>query len=166
MNNPGQLSAEDYISELGLAAHPEGGYFKEVYRSDEKIPRAGLPERFDGSRSHMTSIYFLLKSGQVSRFHRLKSDETWYFHAGYPITIHIIQPDASYRKVILGKNLIFQVTVMRNSWFGATIEEPNSFTLVSCAVAPGFDFADFEMSEREELMSKFPEHTDIISRLT
>ncbi len=161
-----KLSAEDYISKLVLTAHPEGGYFKEVYRTDEEIPNDCLPKRYDGSRSHMTSIYFLLKSGQVSRFHRLKSDETWYFHAGCPITIHIIQPDASYRQLVLGKDFLFQATVIRNSWFGATIEEPNSFALVSCAVSPGFDFADFELAQKEDLCLKFPLHTAIIERLT
>ena len=166
MNDPGQLSADDYISKLGLTEHPEGGYFKEIYRSDEEITDAGLPMRYDGNRAYMTSIYFILKSGQVSRFHRLKSDETWYFHIGSPITIHIIQPDTSYTKIVLGKDCLFQATVTKNSWFGASIDEPNSFSLVSCAVSPGFDFADFEMAQREELHSKFPQYAEIIGQLT
>ena len=166
MNDPDLYSADDYINKLGLTKHPEGGYFNEVYRSDEDIPPDGLPERYDGTRSHMTSIYFLLKSGQVSRFHRLRSDETWYFHAGSPITVHIIKPDATYAKIVLGKDFLFQATVPRDSWFGATVDEEDSFSLISCAVSPGFDFDDFEIAPEKDLLSKFPQNTDIIRRLT
>lgn len=149
-----------------MIPHPEGGYFSEIYRSGEEIPAPGLPDRYAGSRSHMTSIYFLLKSGQVSKFHRLKSDETWYFHSGNAISIHIIHPDGAYQKITLGFNDDLQATASHGSWFGASVSEPDSYSLVSCAVAPGFDYVDFEMAGREGLISEYPQHKELIELLT
>ena len=165
-----QTEAELWIDALGLSPHPEGGYFKEVYRSPEMSEPAGLPERYGEPRALGTSIYFLLRSEDVSKLHRLRSDEIWHFYAGTPLTLHILTPDGNYRTDLLGndpgrgENL--QVCVNRFHWFGATVNREESYSLVGCTMAPGFDFDDFELGEREELLSRYPEHEELISRLT
>ena len=162
--------ARYWIDKLNLQAHPEGGYFAEVYRSGEMLPAAALPERYGQDRNIATAIYFLLTSDQISRFHRLKSDETWHFYTGSPMTIHLLDPNQGYSKLLLGPDFDsgyrFQQTVPRNVWFGATVDQPASFTLVGCTVAPGFDFADFEMGTNEDLKAAFPGYTEVIDRLT
>jgi predicted cupin superfamily sugar epimerase len=159
-----------WIRELGLVPHPEGGWFRETYRSSETIPVAGLPQRFGGERSFCTAIYFLLESGRFSALHRLKTDELWFFHAGGPMSIHCITDDGQHHVAPLGnspdrgENL--QVVVPAGSWFGAQPLGPGSFSLVSCTVAPGFDFSDFEMADRDALLNQFPRLREIIEQLT
>lgn len=159
-----------WIETLGLTAHPEGGWYRETYRAAESIPVAGLPPRFDGDRSCSTAIYFLLASGQVSALHRIKSDELWFFHAGSPLTIHCLAEDGTHRATVLGPNPdqgeMLQVMVPAGTWFGALPLGPGAFTLVSCTVAPGFDFADFEMGGQDELLALFPQHRAIIMPLS
>jgi uncharacterized protein len=162
-------TAEFWIEHLRLAAHPEGGFYKETYRSKETIPREGLPHRFQGSRNLSTAIYFLLRSSDRSRFHRIKSDEIWHYHAGTSLaiyvlaenklTIHKLGPDPD-----RGESL--QIVVPADCWFGAKVEQPDSFTLSGCTVAPGFDFQDFEMAETTSLIRDFPDHREIIQLLT
>jgi len=157
------------IDELGLLPHPEGGWYKEVYRASEEIGAAGLPERFGGARSFSTSIYFLLAGDNFSAFHRIKSDELWHIYAGDGLTIHVIAPNGDYEGINLGNRLeageTFQAVVPAGSWFAS---EPNDggYALVGCTVAPGFDFADFELAERDSLQQQFPEHRELIERLT
>lgn len=162
--------AASWIARLGLAPHPEGGWFRETYRAVETIPAAGLPERFTGDRSFSTAIYFLLESGQFSALHRIKSDELWFFHAGAPLSIHCLTVDGQHRALTLGPNPNrdegLQAIVPAGSWFGAQPLAADSFSLVSCTVAPGFDFADFEMGSRDELLALFPQQREIIVRLT
>ena len=162
--------AQYWIKSLGLERHPEGGYYKETYRSDEVIDLAGLPERFPGPRSISTSIYFLLQGGEVSHLHRIKSDELWHFHAGNSLSIHMIDPEGEHRIKRLGQNIengeVLQGIVPTGCWFGAEVDDPDAFCLVGCTVAPGFDFEDFEMGDREVLLQLFPEHREIIGRLT
>lgn len=159
-----------WIEKLGLLPHPEGGWFRETYRSSETIPVAGLPDRFGGDRSFSTAIYFLLESSQVSAFHRIKSDEIWFFHDGGPLAIHSISMKGNHQITRLGNNPdngeSFHAVVPAGSWFGAQLIEPDSYTLVSCTVAPGFDFTDFEMGVRDILLSMFPDERDIIEKLT
>jgi predicted cupin superfamily sugar epimerase len=118
----------------------------------------------------MTSIYFLLLPGQVSRLHRLKSDEIWYFHAGDALVIHTIDEKGNYEKLSLGNDISVgqrpQQAVIPGVWFGATLQNESQPALVSCAVAPGFAFADFELAQKELLLQQFPQHHKIISRLT
>ncbi len=163
-------SAEYWINKLNLTAHPEGGFFKEVYRSDEVVSHGSLPARFNGDRNYCTSIYFLLKGNQVSHFHRIKSDETWHYYQGSAVEIFILDKDGNLSVEKLGANIeegeSFQVTVPKQCWFGATVTDKESFALVGCTVSPGFHFEDFEMAKREDLSNTFPEHTDIINRLT
>lgn len=161
---------EQLIEKFALQKHPEGGYFSEVYRSDEIISKVALPGRYDSDRSIGTSIYFLLTSNEKSNFHRLKSDEFWYFHSGTTIEVYIIHLDGKLEIKKMGMNIfegeVPSLLLPKGSWFGAKILEKSSYGFVSCAVFPGFDFADFELANREELVKTFPQHTTIISELT
>jgi predicted cupin superfamily sugar epimerase len=163
-------TASYWIRKLGLKKHPEGGYYREVYRSDETIARAALPGRYSGKRAFSTSIYFLLDGTGVSTFHRLKSDELWHFYAGSSLTIHIISPKGKYSRIRLGpsraRQQVFQYTVKRNTWFGATVDNLKSYSLVGCTVAPGFDFADFQPATRKELLNLCPGKRTVINNLT
>jgi predicted cupin superfamily sugar epimerase len=163
------IEAAKLIEKLQLIKHPEGGYYREIYRSEGLIPALALTETHGGVRSFMTSIYFLLKSDQVSKFHRLKSDEIWYFHAGSPLSIHLIFSDGKYERRLLGpgidKKQCFQQIIPAGCWFGATVEN-DGYSLVGCAVAPGFEFEDFELADRSSLLNAYPQHRLIIERLT
>lgn len=163
-------SRDDWIRALELKPHPEGGYFREVFRSEEQIPGLTLPPRYTGPRAFATSIYFLLPGDQVSRFHRLKSDELWYYHAGCALTVHVLSPSNAYRTERIGNEPesgeSLQVALPWNSWFGATVDDPDGYTLVGCLVAPGFEFVDFELARRAELLELYPQYRDIILRLT
>jgi len=163
-------SADYWIEKLSLTPHPEGGYYREIYRAPESVLKEALPERFEGSRPFSTSIFFLLKSGQVSRLHRLKSDEIWHFYEGCPVQIHIIHPDGVYSEIKLGRNSnadqVFQAVVPAGTWFGAEVLAAEGYALVGCTVAPGFNFADFELGRRDQLLSRFPRLADQIKKLT
>lgn len=162
--------ASYWIEHLRLMAHPEGGYFRETYRSKETVSHEALPERYAGARTFSTAIYFLLRGTDVSAFHRIQSDEGWHFYAGTGLTLHILTPEGSYRTVGLGPNSeageVFQAFVPAGCWFGATVNNPAGYALVGCTVAPGFDFADFEMATHDILLQHYPEHADLIERLT
>ena len=164
------LLAEELINTLGLAPHPEGGWFRETYRATEKVPGTVLPGRFSGDRSFCTAIYYLLEKGDISAFHRIKSDELWHFHTGTVLTVHLFSQEGDYRALPLGADLAagasFQVVVPGGCWFGAEVTGGGDFSLVGCTVAPGFDFVDFEMANRESLLLQFPAHEDLIRRLT
>ncbi len=163
-------TSQYWIKKLNLQKHPEGGYFKEVYRADEKILGEHLPERYSGPRHHSTSIYFMLTGDEFSAFHRIKSDETWHFYVGSSVTIHMIDPNGKYSSVKLGSNPeneeVLQFTIPHGTWFAALVDEPDSFALVGCTVSPGFDFDDFELGKREELVKLFPEHEEMVRKLT
>lgn len=158
-----------WIEKLNLIPHPEGGYYKETFQSGENVSDKELSVNFDGQRKLYTSIYFLLRSNDVSHFHRLKSDELWYYHAGSPLTIHIIHENGEYEEVRLGLNIdkgeVLQFLVPKNSIFGSSVMDKDSGSLVGCMVSPGFDFQDFELFTQEELLSKYPQHLDIIKKL-
>ncbi len=149
-----------YIDKLNLKPHPEGGFYKETYRSIESI---------NGNRSLMTSIYFLLTSDNVSHFHRIKSDEHWFYHAGDSLTVHLLN-EHGHVKLKLGPILEngeeFHHVVPKNTIFGSSVEEEGGFSLVSCVVAPGFDFEDFELLNSTELLRHFPDEKEIITKLT
>lgn len=165
-----QRSAQFWIDHLELKPHPEGGYFRETYRAEERIPATSLPRRFQGSRPFATSIYYLLQSGDFSALHRLASDEIWHFYDGSPLDIHVIDPSGRYHKPRLGNDpksdQSLQIVVEAGCWFGATVSLPGSYTLAGCDVAPGFDFADFEMAHSQPLITRYPEHQHLIQRLT
>ena len=163
------MNASYFINHLQLQPHPEGGYFKETYRAKENIPALALPNRFGGERSFSTSIYYLLRQGERSVFHKIKSDECWNFYEGQTLLIHIIENNGIYQCIKLGKNLMngeaFQYVVPANTWFASEPAPGSLFSLSGCTVAPGFDFADFEIADKKSLLSSFPEHSDIINRL-
>ena len=158
-------SAAHWIATLGLQPHPEGGYYREIYRAADAIPATGLPPRYGVPRRVATAIHFLLKARQVSRLHRLKSDELWFFHAGQPLTVHVIDPAGGLTETVLG-GAGLQTVVPAGCWFGASVAAKRGFSLVSCVVAPGFEFADFELADRAALLRQFPQDRRLITRLT
>jgi predicted cupin superfamily sugar epimerase len=180
-------SARDWIARLRLARHPEGGWFRETYRAAESIPRSALPARFPGDRAFATAIYFLLEEGDISALHRIRSDEIWHFYAGDPLTLVVL--DAAGRLMThrlgpgSGRGEAFQAVVPAGSWFGAALADgaagprprggrhadPGAhrrrYALVGCTVAPGFDFADFELADAVALARRHPRHRRLIERL-
>jgi uncharacterized protein len=190
------VDAKYWIEKLGLEVHPEGGYFRQTYKSElrivpeasarahavatsaTKVGQPGLP----GSRAASTGIYFLLEGESFSAFHRLRSDEMWHFYAGSPLVVHVLDPAGEYSSILLGGDLeagqVFQAVVRAGCWFGAELAHPPhfsqkraerehpSYALVGCTVAPGFEFEDFEMARREPLEAKYPGQKEIIQKLT
>lgn len=161
--------AEYWINALHLLPHPEGGFYKETYRSAEKTECSNLPARYKSDRNFSTAIYFLLRSKDRSVFHRIQSDELWHFYAGTTLLIYVFE-GRTLKVYRLGADVLqgdsLQVLVPAGCWFGAMLEKPDSYALCGCTVAPGFDFADFEMALQESLLNEFPEHRDIILQLT
>lgn len=155
--------AQYWIDKLQLEAHPEGGYYKELYRSAQVIEIGQV------QRSLYTSILFLLPGHQFSAFHRLSSDELWYFHTGYPVQIHLIL-QGQLHSVTLGhdpsRSEYLQYTIPQNTWFAATCTHPQGFSLVSCSVSPGFEFDDFELATQSHLTSLYPDLADTIRAYT
>lgn len=162
--------AKKIVDKLRLQPHPEGGYFKEIYRSEGVIPQNALGKKYEGNRNYCTAIYFLLTSDTFSAFHCIHQDEIWHFYAGSPILLHQITPEGIYSCLEIGndfaKGQMPQVVVKGGVWFGATVKNENSFSLVGCTVSPGFDFRDFELAEQKKLIQAFPQHKAIIARLT
>lgn len=157
-------SAKEWIRALGLQAHAEGGYYKEVLKSQTNI----INDSGD-TRPLYTSIYFLLEHENPSHFHRLKADEVWYFHDGAPLTVHIIDKHSNYQTIDLGlhsnKGQVLQALVPKGSIFGSSVEDQGAYSLVSCMVAPGFDYQDFELFNQESLIQMYPQHHEIIKKL-
>jgi uncharacterized protein len=163
-------SATFWITHLGLAPHPEGGHFRETYRAAECIDGAHLPARYGGARAHSTAIYFLLQAGEVSALHRIKSDEIWHFYAGGPLVISLIDAGGERQDIALGPDpddgQLPQAVVPAGAWFGAALRPGAAYALAGCTVAPGFDFADFELGDRRILVQRYPQHAPLIERLT
>jgi uncharacterized protein len=161
--------ADRWIRRLRLRAHPEGGWFRETYRSAECIPAAGLPRRFHGKRAFSTAIYFLLRGGDFSAFHRIRSDEVWHFHAGTRLSLYVLGRSGC-RRIRLGnrpdRDETPQAVAPAGSWFAAEVSDPRGFALVGCTVAPGFDFADFAIANRATLCERYPRLRRLIKRLT
>jgi uncharacterized protein len=175
------------IQRLNLSKHPEGGYYRETYR-DDRIIELDIQKRKEqeskygkfhsssssssSARSISSTIYYLLDGGQVSALHRLRSaDEIWHFYAGSSLTIYILEEGSKkLGEFRLGNNIqdgdMFQLIVRRGSWFGATVNDPSSYSLVGCTVSPAFDFEDFELGQREKLVDMYPEYKLIIEKLT
>ena len=158
-----------WIDHLGLQPHPEGGHFKEIYRSPATVPRELLPG-FGGPRNLGTSIYFLLQRHEVSALHRIKQDELWHFYAGSALTVHAIDAAGRYTPFRMGpdpeEGHCLQAVVPGGSLFGASVDGGEGYALVGCTCVPGFDFADFELPERADLLGRYPQHRDLVERLT
>lgn len=158
------IEKNDWVKKLDLTPHPEGGFYKEIYRSDIET---NTSENNPRQRSALTSIYFLLGKDDKSHFHILQSDEIWYYHAGAAARIHFIDLNGNYSfRDISTEN--FQVVIPANTHFAAEVI-PNGaidYILVGCAVGPGFDFADFALSSEKELHLLCPDQNQLISELT
>jgi predicted cupin superfamily sugar epimerase len=166
MNFPAQY----WIDAYQMQTHPEGGYFAETYRSAGKIPQEALSTRFSGDRSFSTGIFFLLENHHFSALHRLESDEMWHFYAGGPLNVYVIQPSGELEVIRLGNNPdrgeVFQAVVPAGCWFGSKPAPETAYSLVGCTVAPGFDFADFELANRTDLLNLYPQCREVIELLT
>ena len=150
----------ELVQQLELLPHPEGGYYRETYRSILKNKE---------EQSLMTSIYFLLTSDSPSRFHRIQSDEHWYFHEGDPLSIHQLvdnRLETIYLGLDLEKSQTPHALVKGKTIFGSEIQAADGYALVSCVVSPGFDFTTFELFSKEDLLPQFSAHAAIIERLT
>ncbi len=160
-------SAQEIIDSLGLVQHPEGGYYAETFRA-EALPWE-LPGR--GQRSASTAIYFLLRAGDFSAFHVVSSDEVWHHYAGDGLELHCFDSACEHRRVLLGSELTSgqrpQHVVRRGELQAARVlPGPLGFALCGCTVAPGFDFADFRMPGRPELLERLPAHAQLVTELT
>ena len=162
--------ADYWIDRLGLAPHPEGGRFRETYRAAGLIGPAEGGSDHPAGRPYSTAILYLLRSDETSRLHRLRSDEIFHHYRGSPLRLHRFAPDGEYRTILLGgepeRGGRLQAVVPAGHWFGAIVEAADSYALVGCTVAPGFDFADFELGERHRLLGLYPAQRAIIERLT
>jgi len=155
-----------------MQPHPEGGFYKEVYRAKGTLPTDALPTDYLGPRNYATSIYFMLTRQAFSAYHRLRSDELWYYHTGAPVSLFCIDAQGQLQETVLGPNpeqgQVFCALIPAGTWFAArlTEQEGPDFMLMSCAVAPGFDFADFELAQRQDLVQRYPHLAAHIRSLT
>ena len=163
------LTSQQLIQQYALQPHREGGWYKETYKSNEYIPKAALPERFNGARVFSTAIYFLLEQGNFSAFHRISADECWHFYAGDLLLIYVIGQEGNLDIIHLGNDIdkgqMFQYVVPANCWFASKPAQGSLFCFVGCTVAPGFDFSDFELAKAEALSVLYPQHARIIKEL-
>jgi predicted cupin superfamily sugar epimerase len=160
---------EKLVSAFNLLPHPEGGFYAETYRSTEAISGKNLPERFSGDRSFSTAIYFLLPAGNFSAFHRIQSDECWHFYEGGSLNVYVIHTSGELQIIRLGKDIAngetYQAVVPAGCWFASRPANGTEYALVGCTVAPGFDFADFELAYADKLIADFPQHETVIREL-
>lgn len=153
------MDKEQLIKYLNLKPHPEGGYYHETYRS-EKITA--------DDRLLYTSIYFLLESGNISHFHRIDSDELWYYQGGDSLTIHLIHSDGKYETVSLGLDVengeVPQFLVPKHTIFASSVEDDNAWSFVGCMVSPGFTFEGFELFTKKQLNQSYPHLKEVIEK--
>jgi len=159
------MTAESIIKQYGLKPHPEGGYYLEIFRSDIQVASSN-----NKSRSACTSIFYLLNDQEKSHFHRLSADELWFYHFGEAIEIIQVTESGYAERIMLGSRFDhgeqLQATIKANTWFAARVKDGRGFGLVSCVVAPGFEFIDFELGKRDELTSTYPKISDLIKTFT
>lgn len=163
------MTIVEIIQQLNLQPHPEGGFYRRTYCSDERITRANA----DGAnmqRHASTGIYYLLHDQAYSAWHRIDSDEMWHFYAGDPLLIHMLDEHGAYTVQRLGNMLqepeaVFQFAVPAGCWFAAEREGSQGYSLVGCTVAPGFEFETFELADTQTLLRCYPGHEAVIRRL-
>lgn len=165
------LSVESIIELYGMSPlEVEGGYFVETYRAGENVDVGGLPDRYVGGRDFSTAILYLLPAGQCSRLHRVKSDEIFHFYLGDAVEMVQLLDDGMCKKITLGSDItageMVQVIVPAGTWQGAYVRQGGKFALMGCTVAPGFEFEDFEIGEKNKLLGQYPEAQEVIERLT
>lgn len=165
-----QSTIDKLVKQLDLLPHPEGGFYKEVYRSEHTISQAALGDQFSGDRSYCTSIYFLITSENFSAFHKINQDEIWHYYSGSPLYVHVIDQNGKYTRHEVGLDIeneeVPQLVVPAGCWFASSVKNEDDFSFVGCTVAPGFDFDDFALADRKELTKEYPEHQAIIESLT
>ena len=151
------MEVKQLIETLGLLPHPEGGYYKETYRSSEQSTFAG----FEGERNYCTGIYFLIEKNNFSALHRIKSDEMWHFYGGDPLRLILLYPDGSNRDVILGneplKGQLVQFVIPAGVWQAGHCIEGGRYSLFGCTLAPGFTDDIFTGGTQAELLKLYPE---------
>lgn len=157
------------IENLQLQPHPEGGFYRQTYRSDERITRVGT-DGDGGERRASTGIYYLLHGDAYSAWHRIDADEMWHFYAGDTLAIHMLDTHGRLITTRLGHQLedpvaVFQCVVPAGCWFAAERQGAQGFSLVGCTVAPGFEFDCFELADVQTLLRRYPQHEAVIRRL-
>ena len=159
--------ARNLIDRLGLEPHPEGGWFREVYRSHLTLPADALPGGYADARPAATSILYLLADGAVSQLHRLRGDELWLHQAGHGLQLQVLHAGGRHEQIALGAgpDQVFQVAVPAGSWVGAELPEGEGWALVACVMAPGFAEEDWELASRQDLLAAFPTYAELITRL-
>ena len=158
------LEVKELVERFQLKPHPEGGFYSETYRDPRQIQTSA------GPRNASTAIYYLLDRGAYSAWHRIASDELWHFYAGAPLLIHVLDESGTLITHRLGnamqaQDASFQISVPARHWFAAELEQPDTWALVGCTVAPGFEFSEFELAGTAELLKLAPEHQELIQRL-
>jgi uncharacterized protein len=158
------MTAQDIIRQLHLTPHPEGGHYRETYRAAQTLETAEAH-----TRHVSTAIYYLLENEDKSHFHRIKSDELWFFHQGQALEI-ILLTSGQPTRIVLGSDFsngeLPQAVIPANTWFAAHLKHSTGYALVSCTVAPGFDFVDFELAERAALLAEFPQCRELVEQFT
>ncbi len=159
-----------WIQKLGMEKHTEGGFFKETYRTNSKIKKNNLPDEFNGDRHLATAIYFLLNKNEHSTFHKLKADEIWHYYTGSSLILYLLPPGGTMEIIHLGTDLEAgeepQAIIKNNTWFAAELKDKTSFGLYGCTTSPGFEYKDFEIADKKKLLAQYPQHKDILNRLT
>jgi uncharacterized protein len=157
------------IDKLALQPHPEGGWYNQTYRSDERVLRSNA-DQTRVERRASTAIYYLLRDDDYSSWHRIDADELWHFYTGDPLFIHVLNPHGELITHVLGNTLeqpdgVFQVMVPAGHWFAAERTGPRGFALAGCTVAPGFEFETFELADISQLKMRYPRHQALLQRL-
>jgi uncharacterized protein len=164
------MDAQQVIEALGLTPLPEeGGYYKETYRAGGAIP-AHVLKPHEGDRNYSTAIYYVVTPTEFSALHKLPQDEIFHFYAGDPVEMIQIDTQGQYKQIIIGPHVLQgqqpQVVAPGNTWQGTRLVEGGQWALLGCTVAPGFDFKDFHISSRQELIAQYPQHAAPITRFT
>ncbi len=153
------------IESLQLEPHPEGGFYREMHRASSLVKEAN-----GSTKNAYSSIYYLLSGNDFSAWHRIQSDETWFFHLGCDIAIHYFDDQAMLKTVQIGlESMQFQVTILAGTWFAAKPVQADAFCLVSCVVGPAFTFTEFEMGKRQLLLDSCgtsEKHIELIRAFT
>ncbi len=165
------MEPEELIARLNLRPHPrEGAYFAETYRSGEEVAARALPPRYAGARPLGTAIYFLITADHSSALHRLQTDEIYHFYLGDPVELLQLSGDGTGRLFTLGPNPFLgmqpQLVVPRGVWQGARLRPGGRFALLGMTTAPGFDYADYEHGDRQQLLAAYPQFSEAIRALT
>ncbi|BAQ61068.1 hypothetical protein of Cupin superfamily [Geminocystis sp. NIES-3708] len=164
------MNGEYWIKKLDLQKHPEGGYYRETYRSNDIINQDKSLTRYNDVRNISTAIYYLLLGQEFSAFHKLKSDEIFHFYGGSFLRVHLINNEGEYHQFKLGNNpengQVLQLIIPHGYWFASEVGESNSYSLIGCTVSPGFHFADFTLGNKEQLIILYPHLSDLISKFT